>query len=66
MMAELSAVSIPAINQHLKSLFGGYELEPEATVKKYLIVQTESCCYQADVKQDLTTVAVGKGKQTKH
>lgn len=31
---------MPAINQHLKRLFGDSE-EAEATVKKYLIVQTE-------------------------
>ena len=30
-----------AINQHLKRLFSDNELEPGATVKKYLIVQTE-------------------------
>ena len=30
-----------AINQHLKRIFSDNELEPEATVKKYLIVQTE-------------------------
>jgi hypothetical protein len=41
MMAALYDVSVPAINQHLKRLFSDNELEPEATVKKYLIVQTE-------------------------
>ncbi len=41
MMAELYDVSIPAINQHLKRIFSDNELEPEATVKQYLIVQTE-------------------------
>ncbi len=41
MMAELYGVSVPAINQHLKRIFSDNELEPEATVKKYLIVQTE-------------------------
>ncbi len=41
MMAELYAVSIPAINQHLKRIFSDNELEPAATVKQYLIVQTE-------------------------
>jgi hypothetical protein len=41
MMAELYAVSVPAINQHLKRIFADNELEPTATVKKYLIVQTE-------------------------
>jgi hypothetical protein len=41
MMAALYDVSIPAINQHLKRIFSDNELVPEATVKKYLIVQTE-------------------------
>jgi hypothetical protein len=41
MMAALYDVSVPAINQHLKRIFSDNELEPEATVKKYLIVQTE-------------------------
>ena len=41
MMAALYDVSVPAINQHLKRLYSDNELEPEATVKKYLIVQTE-------------------------
>jgi len=41
MMAELYGVSVPAINQHLKRLFSDNELDPEATIKKYLIVQTE-------------------------
>jgi hypothetical protein len=41
MMAALYDVSIPAINQHLKRLFSDNELEPAATIKKYLIVQTE-------------------------
>lgn len=41
MMASLYAVSVPAINQHLKRIFSDNELDPEATIKKYLIVQTE-------------------------
>ena len=41
MMAALYDVSVPAINQHLKRIFSDNELDPEATVKKYLIVQTE-------------------------
>jgi hypothetical protein len=41
MMAALYDVSVPAINQHLKRLYGDNELEAEATVKIYLIVQTE-------------------------
>lgn len=41
MMATLYDVSVPAINQHLKRIFADEELEPAATIKKYLIVQTE-------------------------
>ena len=41
MMATLYDVSVPAINQHLKRIFDDNELERGATVKKYLIVQTE-------------------------
>jgi hypothetical protein len=41
MMATLYDVSVPAINQHLKRVFSDNELQREATVKQYLIVQTE-------------------------
>ena len=41
MMATLYDVSVSAINQHLKRIFADNELERGATVKKYLIVQTE-------------------------
>ncbi len=41
MMAALYDVSVPAISQHLKRIFADNELEPAATVKQYLIVQTE-------------------------
>ena len=41
MMATLYDVSVPASNQHLKRIFTNNELTREATVKQYLIVQTE-------------------------
>ena len=41
MMATLYDVSVAAINQHLKRIFADNELEREATIKQYLIVQTE-------------------------
>lgn len=41
MMAALYDVTVAAINQHLKRIFDDGEVSPEATVKKYLIVQTE-------------------------
>lgn len=37
MMAELYAVSVPAINQHLKHIFDDKELNPDAVIKQYLI-----------------------------
>jgi hypothetical protein len=37
MMAALYNVSVPAINQHLKRIFGDSELEERAVVKEYLI-----------------------------
>jgi hypothetical protein len=36
MMAELYAVSVPAINQHLKRIFSDNELEESSVVKQYL------------------------------
>ena len=41
MIATLYDVSIAAVNQHIKKIYGDSELEPESTIKKYLIVQTE-------------------------
>ena len=41
MMAVLYDVSVAAINQHIKKVFEDKELEQEATIKRYLIVQNE-------------------------
>lgn len=41
MMAELYGVTTMAINQHLKTIYADAELTPEATIKKYYIVQNE-------------------------
>jgi hypothetical protein len=41
MMATLYDVSVPAISQHLKRIYADDELSREATVKQYLMVQTE-------------------------
>lgn len=41
MMAELFDVSVPTINEHLKSVFDSGELERVATVRNFRIVQTE-------------------------
>ena len=41
MMATLYDVSVPAVSQHLKRIYADSELEREATVKQFLMVQTE-------------------------
>lgn len=41
LMAELFQTTIPNINMHLKSIFDEGELEEQATVKDFLIVQKE-------------------------
>ena len=41
MMATLYDVTVSAVNQHLKTIFSDNELQREATIKKYLIVQSE-------------------------
>lgn len=40
-IAALYQTSVPNINQHLASIYEEAELRPEATIKKYLIVQIE-------------------------
>ncbi|MCD7725080.1 MAG: virulence RhuM family protein [Clostridiales bacterium] len=41
MMATLYDVSVAAISQHIKRIYDDGELVPEATIKKYLTVQSE-------------------------
>ena len=41
LMAELFQTSVPNINLHLKNIFQEGELEEEATIKDFLIVQKE-------------------------
>lgn len=41
MMSALYDVSVAAIFQHIKRIYDDGELTPEATIKKYLTVQTE-------------------------
>ena len=40
-IAELFQTSVPNINLHLKAIYEEGELPTEATIKSYLIVQTE-------------------------
>ncbi|MDR0979653.1 MAG: virulence RhuM family protein [Candidatus Nomurabacteria bacterium] len=41
LMAELYDVEIPTIAEHLRNIFEDGEIEREATIRKFLIVQTE-------------------------
>ena len=40
-IAELFQIAIPTVNEHLKNIFDERELTPEATIRKFRIVQTE-------------------------
>ena len=41
LMAELFQVTVPTINEHIKTIYNDGELEAGATIRKFLIVQTE-------------------------
>ena len=41
LMAELFAISIPTVNEHLKGIYEDQELDPEATIRKFRIVRRE-------------------------
>lgn len=41
LLAELFAVGVNTINYHIKEIYKDGELQPEATIRKYRIVQTE-------------------------
>jgi hypothetical protein len=40
-MADLFQTSVPNVNMHIRNLFTEQELEPEATIKEFLIVRPE-------------------------
>ena len=41
MLATLYDVEVPTINYHIKKIFRDSELQSEATIRKFLIVQNE-------------------------
>lgn len=41
LLSELYGVSIPTVNEHIGNIYNEEELVPEATIRKFLIVQTE-------------------------
>ena len=41
MMADLFQVTVPTVNEHLKTLYDEGEIQPEATIRKFRIVRLE-------------------------
>ena len=41
LLAELYGVSVPTVNEHIGNIYDDEELQPEATIRKFRIVQTE-------------------------
>ena len=41
LLAELYQVAVHTINEHISAIYGDRELTPEATIRKFRIVQTE-------------------------
>lgn len=59
MMAALYAVSVPAINQHLKRIFHDNELEESSVVKQYLTTAADGKSYQTKHYSLQAIIAVG-------
>ncbi|MCD4667874.1 MAG: virulence RhuM family protein [Sulfurimonas sp.] len=49
-LSNLFQVSVPTINEHIKNIYAENELSKEATIRNFLIVQTEG---KREVKRDL-------------
>lgn len=59
MMAALYNVSVPAINQHLKTIFADNELDENSVIKKYLITAADGKKYKTNHYTLQTIIAVG-------
>ncbi|AWW26783.1 virulence RhuM family protein [Acetobacterium sp. KB-1] len=59
MMAELYDVSVSAINQHIKKIFGDGELESAAVIKKFLITAADGKRYKTNHYSLQLIIAVG-------
>lgn len=59
MMAELYDLSIPAINQHLKTIFDDNELQEDSVIKNYLITAKDGKQYNTKHYNLQTIIAVG-------
>ena len=59
MMAELYDISIPAINQHLRTIFDDNELQENSVIKHYLITAGDGKQYNTKHYNLQTIIAVG-------
>ncbi|WP_303863545.1 virulence RhuM family protein [Alkalibaculum bacchi] len=59
MMATLYDVSVPAINQHLKTIFTDKELDENSVIKKYLITAADGKQYNTKHYNLQAIIAVG-------
>jgi hypothetical protein len=59
MMAALYNVSVPAINQHLKTIFSDGELDEASVIKKYLITAADGKRYNTNHYNLQAIIAVG-------
>ena len=59
MMASLYDVSVPAINQHLKTIFDDGELDKESVIKRYLITASDGKQYNTNHYNLQAIIAVG-------
>ena len=59
MLAALYGVSVPAINQHLRTIFSDGELDEVSVIKEYLITASDGKKYIAKHYNLQTTIALG-------
>jgi hypothetical protein len=59
MMSELCGVSVPAINQHLKTLYDDGEITEDSVVKNYLITAGDGKMYRVKHYNLQAIIAVG-------
>jgi len=59
MMSALYDVSVPAINQHLKTIFNDLELDENSVIKKYLITASDGKQYNTKHYNLQAIIAVG-------
>ena len=58
-LAQLYAVTVAAINQHIKKIFADKELDADEVIKKYLITATDGKKYKANHYNLQMIIAVG-------